>query len=139
MYRTVIATMGLAVIAGGLGIPQAAADNPVCIPNVCSFYSPTHSIDCEIDYQRGDGITDAAYCQTEAPPQSIRMSTDGTFKTCSGVSCLGNSGQDTGTLAYGQSATLGPFSCRSEVGGVTCTVTSGRGFSVSREGVKPVG
>ncbi|QLL10514.1 hypothetical protein H0P51_26975 [Mycobacterium vicinigordonae] len=133
------AAAAAAVAAGWTATPPAAADNPVCTSTWCSFLSPTRNIGCEIDYHRGSGIADETYCQTNSPPQSVHMSPDGSFKSCSGETCLGNSGQGTPTLAYGQTAALGPFTCRSESSGVTCTVTSGRGFSLSSSGVTPVG
>ncbi len=92
-----------------------------------------------MDYGRGQGVPDQTYCQTDSPPQVVRMSTDGSFKTCTGDTCLGNPGQGTPTLAYGQTAGVGPFNCRSETSGVTCTVTSGRGFVISTAGITPVG
>ena len=139
MHRTVVAAMGIVVVGCWVGVPQATADNPVCAATFCSFYSPSRNISCELDYQRGSGISDETYCQTETPPQSVHMTTDGTFKTCTGSSCLGNAGQGTPALAYGQTAGVGPFSCRSEDSGVTCTVTSGRGFTISNAGITPAG
>ncbi|OBA74537.1 hypothetical protein A5641_27555 [Mycobacterium sp. 1554424.7] len=142
MHRAVAVAMGAAlgfVVVGCVGSPWAAADNPVCSQTWCSFLSPSRNIGCEMDYQRGRDIPDEAYCQSTAPPQSVHLSTDGTFKTCTGESCLGNAGEGTPTLPYGQTATLGPFSCRSEAGGVTCKVTSGRGFSISNAGITPAG
>ena len=138
MGRTAIVAMAVAVV-GGLGAPPAAADNPVCTATWCSFLLPSRNIGCEINYQRGSGIPDETYCQSDSPPQTVRLSTDGTFKTCTGESCLGNAGQGTPTLAYGQSAGVGPFNCRSESTGVTCTVASGRGFTLSNAGITPVG
>ncbi|WP_231999026.1 hypothetical protein [Mycobacterium sp. 1081908.1] len=122
-----------------MGAPRATADNPVCSQTWCSFLSPSRNIGCEMDYQRAAGMPDETYCQSNSPPQSVHLSTDGTFKSCTGESCLGNAGQGTPTLAYGQTATLGPFSCRSEASGVTCKVTSGRGFSISNAGITPAG
>jgi hypothetical protein len=140
MHRMVIAAMGMAVVAGcALPMPRASADNPVCGQGWCSFLSPSRNIGCEVDYNRGSGITDHAYCQTDSPPQNVSMSTDGSFKTCTGVSCLGNSGEGTPTLAYGQTAGVGPFNCRSEASGITCKVTSGRGFTISNTGITSVG
>ena len=138
MGRTAIVAMAVAVV-GGLGAPPAAADNPVCTATWCSFLLPSRNIGCEINYQRGSGIPDETYCQSDSPPQTVRLSTDGTFKTCTGESCLGNAGQGTPTLAYGQSAGVGPFNCRSESTGVTCTVAAGRGFTLSNAGITPVG
>jgi hypothetical protein len=129
-----------AVMAAGLwgATPPAAADNPVCTANVCSFYSPSHKISCEIDYQRG--MQDTTYCQIgPSQPQSVRMDPSGAFSVCTGESCLGNPGLGQATLAYGQTAGIGPFTCVSEVSGVTCRVTSGRGFTISSSGVTPTG
>ncbi|OBK20628.1 hypothetical protein A5634_12170 [Mycobacterium asiaticum] len=139
MYRTVIAAIGLVVVFSGVNVPVAAADNPVCTSTWCSFFAPSHNLGCEMNYQRGNGISDETYCQTDEPPQSVHMSSNGSFKTCTGTSCLGNAGQGTPTLAYGQTAGVGPFTCRSETSGVTCTVTSGRGFTISNAGIVSVG
>ena len=135
-----MAAMGMVVVAGGwVGTPRAAADNPVCGQGWCSFLSPSRNIGCEVDYGRGNGISDHAYCQTDSPPQNVSMSTDGSFKTCTGVNCLGNSGQGTPTLAYGQTAGVGPFKCWSEASGITCKVTSGRGLTISNAVSHPSG
>ncbi|MCV7198776.1 hypothetical protein [Mycobacterium angelicum] len=139
MYRTIITALAVVFVGAWLGVPQAAADNPVCTSTWCSFLAPSHNLGCEINYHRGSGIGDETYCQTDSPPQSVRMATDGSFKTCTGETCLGNAGQGTPTLAYGMTAGLGPFNCRSESSGVTCTVTGGRGFTISTAGVTPVG
>ncbi len=138
MHRTLFAAVAVAVAGCWVGLPRASADNPVCTSTWCTFLLPSHNIGCEMDYGR-NGIPDETYCQTDSPPQSVRMSTDGSFKTCTGETCLGNSGQGTPTLAYGQTAVVGPFACRSEPSGVTCTITSRRGFTLSTAGVNPVG
>jgi hypothetical protein len=140
--RTLVAALGVAigiVVGCCTGTPPAAADNSICGQGWCSFLSPSRNIGCELDYQRGSGITDHTYCQSTSPPQSVQLSTDGAFKTCTGESCLGNSGEGTPALAYGQTVWLGPFSCRSEASGVTCKVTSGRGFTISNSGITSAG
>ncbi|WP_231993975.1 hypothetical protein [Mycobacterium sp. 852002-50816_SCH5313054-b] len=141
MHRIVAAATWAApvIVAVGccMGTPRAAADNPVCTQTWCSFLSPSGNIGCEMDYQR-NGIPDETYCQSTSPPQSVRLSTDGTFKSCTGESCLGNAGEGTPTLPYGQTAWMGPFSCRSEESGITCKVTSGRGFTISDAGITPI-
>lgn len=122
------------------GIPAAAADNPTCSANVCSFYSPSHRLSCEIDYQRA-GLPDSVYCQASPPapaPQSVHMDPKGTYSVCTGEQCLGNAGQGQATLPYGESASLGPFTCRSDVDGMTCTVPSGCGFTISGTAVTKV-
>jgi hypothetical protein len=139
MHRRVATAMGIVVAACSVGTHQAAADNPACTQTVCAFLSPSRNISCEIDYQRDPGIPDTTYCQSMSPAQSVHMSPSGQLAKCEGDSCLGNPGIGTPTLAYGQMAGIGPFSCRSEVSGTTCTVTSGRGFTISRAGVTSVG
>ncbi|SPM36854.1 hypothetical protein MRAB57_4695 [Mycobacterium rhizamassiliense] len=122
-------------------MPSAAADNPICSEHVCSFYSPTHMISCEIDYERGPGLPDSVYCQASPPapaPQSAHMDGVGTYSVCSGESCLGNPGLGQPTLEYGQSAGIGPFTCRSEVDGMTCRVPSGCGFKISGTAITKV-
>jgi len=133
-----------AIVAAGCCavMPSAAADNPICLANVCSFYSPSHKISCEIDYQRGAGMPDVTYCQISPPQplhQSVHMDPTGAFTVCTGENCLGNPGLGQSTLAYGQTAGIGPFSCKSEVSGITCTVASGRGFTISSSGITAAG
>ena len=108
MYRPIRAALVLVVAGGWAGVPQAAADNPVCTQTWCAFLTPSRNLSCEIDYRRGSGIPDETYCQTNSPPQSVHMSSDGSFKPCTGDSCLGNPGQGTATLAYGQAAVSAP-------------------------------
>jgi hypothetical protein len=138
MRRAAFAAIGILFVSGLVAVPPAAAENPVCLANVCAFLSPSRNLSCEIDFHR-DQIPDETYCQTNEPPRSVHLSSNGALKNCDGDSCLGNPGQGTPILAYGQSAGLGPFTCHSESAGVTCTVTSGRGFSISTSGVTPVG
>jgi hypothetical protein len=139
MQRGVVAAIAIFLAACTLGAPRAAADNPICSASWCSFLSPSRNLSCEIAYRRSNGLPDETYCQTQSPPQSVHLSTDGSFKTCTGDSCVGNPGQGTPILPYGQNAGVGPFSCRSETSGVTCTVSSGRGFTLSSAGVTSVG
>src|ERR1035437_3923693 len=115
--------------------PTAPTDRP--LTTTADFLTPTANISCEINYQRS-GVADGTYCQTLSPPQSATMSTDGTYTTCTGPNCVGNPGVGTPTLAYGDTAQVGPFSCVSAVSGVTCTV-AGRGFTIARSGIAPAG
>lgn len=115
-------------------IPPAAADQD----NYVAFLSPSRNISCEIDYQRR-GIPDGAFCFSITPPQSVTMDAAGVLSRCTGESCLANPAEGTPTLGYGQTMGAGPFSCRSETGGVTCTVASGRGFTISNAGTAAVG
>jgi hypothetical protein len=52
---------------------------------------------------------------------------------------MGDPPENTPTLVYGQTARHGPFSCLSEMSGMTCSVASGQGFTISRSGITAVG
>lgn len=139
MKRAVVAALGFVVVGCCVEVPRAIADNPACTASVCAFLSPSRNISCEVNYQRDPGIPDEAYCQTNEPPVSARLSTAGVVTNCTGISCIGNPGIGTPVLAYGQTAGIGPFSCASTTDGVTCTISSGHGFTISNAGITPVG
>jgi hypothetical protein len=102
------------------------------------FRSPSGNIHCEIDYQRGYGNPDTAYCVSWKPPQHVSMNFNGVLTVCNGESCLSNGPEDEVMLPYNETTALGPFACSSKVSGVTCTVDSGRGFAISHSGITPV-
>ncbi len=106
---------------------------------VFEFYSPSQNISCEIDYAVTGTPTESVYCETGTPAQSVVMASDGSLKTCSGMQCESNAGVDTPTLAYGDSTGVGPFRCTSTVEAMVCTATGGKGFSISRSGITPIG
>jgi hypothetical protein len=122
------------VLTALLAAPTARAE-----PGVQFFHSPSGNISCEIDYQRGYGTQDSAYCVSGTPPQHVSMNPDGVLTVCTGESCMSNGPEDAVTLPYNHTTGLGPFTCLSEVSGMTCTVGSGRGFTISRSGITPVG
>ncbi|GAA3277309.1 hypothetical protein Dvina_31865 [Dactylosporangium vinaceum] len=97
-----------------------------------SFLSPSGNISCEIHFQDA-GLTEA-YCQTFTPASSVRLDATGTYKTCTQGSCIGNPGEGTPTLAYGQVTGVGPFRCESATTGVTCTA-NGKGFHIDNTGI----
>ncbi len=101
--------------------------------------SPTGNIACGIYY--GTDITNPeVHCATFVPPQTADMTVSGTVTTCSGSSCnLGNPGVNVPILAYGSATGVGPFLCVSAITGMTCTVTGGKGFTISRSGVEEIG
>jgi hypothetical protein len=103
------------------------------------FYSPSKNISCEIDNDFGPSALTSALCLTISPPKSVTLNTDGSLTTCTGVDCLSNAGVDTPTLAYGQSVTLGLFTCASSTAGVKCTLHSGQGFLISKSATTAVG
>ncbi|WP_231980472.1 MULTISPECIES: hypothetical protein [unclassified Mycobacterium] len=133
-YALTLAATVLGGAAAILFVPRAAADQD----NYVAFLSPSRNISCEIDYQRR-GIPDSAFCFSISPPQSVTMDPTGALSRCTGESCLANPPEGTPTLGYGQAKGTGPFMCRSETDGVTCTVTSGRGFIISSSGIAAIG
>jgi hypothetical protein len=138
-----MATGVIAAVGYLSGIPQAAADDLACVPGTgCFFLSPSGNISCELDEAAPPGTQGSAalaYCQSISPPQSARLDEYGSLTPCAGDSCLGNPPQGTPTLAYGQTARHGPFSCLSESTGITCKAPSGQGFTISRSGITAVG
>jgi hypothetical protein len=106
---------------------------------ITEFYSPSKNISCEIDNNVGTSATTGALCLTISPPKSVTLKTDGTLAECTGVNCLSNAGTNTPTLAYGQSITLGPFTCTSSTAGMKCTLASGDGFLISSAATTALG
>ncbi|WP_445166772.1 hypothetical protein ACTXG7_23500 [Mycolicibacterium sp. Dal123E01] len=138
MKHVGIVAIGLIMVGGCLsGMPQAAAQDLACYSGTtCYFLSPSRNISCEL---HTDGGPPSAYCQSASSIQSVSMDASGNFTPCSGNQCMGDPALGTPTLAYGQTARLGPFACLSATEGVTCTVSSGRGFVISRDGIVPAG
>jgi len=101
-----------------------------------AFLSPTKNIACLIDVTANQLVR----CATFSPPRLVTMTATGSLTTCSGNQCeLGNPSPDTPTLAYAAATGAGPFQCWSNVSGVTCTVTGGKGFTISRSGISQIG
>jgi hypothetical protein len=65
--------------------------------------------------------------------------TNSSITECTGTTCLSNAGVDTPTLAYGQSVTLGPFTCSSSTAGIKCTLANGDGFLISSTATTALG
>jgi hypothetical protein len=103
------------------------------------FHSPSGNIQCELDFDVGPGVPNVAYCQTFEPPAAVRLKPNGKVKICEGGSCVGNGPENAFTLSYGDKTTQGPFICRSKRNGVTCKIDSGKGFRISRAGIKKLG
>lgn len=94
----------------------------LCLNDV--FKTPSTNINCELS-------ADKVYCQSINKPNSVVLSADGTVKPCNGQSCIGNGPLGTQVLAYGSSVTNAGFTCKSATTGVTCTVASGKGFTIN--------
>jgi hypothetical protein len=126
-----VAAVGLSVaLLAGLGPAGASAGTAT----QRFFRSPSGNIECELDYRQA-GLANAAYCQTFTPSRSVTLGPAGALKICSGQGCIGNGPDGERTLAYGSSASLGPFRCSSLSSGVRCTIASGKGFAIARSGV----
>jgi hypothetical protein len=138
----VAVAIGIVVVGGWLGTPLAVADDMNCVPREgCNFFSPSGNIGCSLSAAAPHGSAALAYCGTSSPPQSVVMDEYGSpsFFPCAGDSCMNGLTPDTPTLAYGQTARQGPFTCVSDTSGLTCTAPSGRGIAISRSGIAAVG
>jgi hypothetical protein len=138
MHRALVGALAFVVVGSCVGTPQAAADDQICAstPSTqnCFFGPPSGSTSCELESDEK-----SVYCQTFQPEQSVEMDANGALNICNKRDgCVGNPDGEK-TLDYGQTATRGPFTCHSAPSGVTCTVPSGKGFSISSAGITPVG
>ena len=103
-----------------------------------TFYSPSRNLNCEMADRDARGSY--VYCQSVKAPKNVRMSLDGRLKICRGTKCLGNPAENTLVLGYGRKVTIGRFACSSQKSGVACRVVrSGKGFLISRTGVRRIG
>jgi len=101
-----------------------------------AFLSPTRNLGCQIAQNPSSQVR----CVSFSPPQLATMTTDGTLTQCTGNTCeLGNPAMETPVLAYGAAIGNTAFLCLSTTTGITCTVPSGRGFTISRSGISAVG
>lgn len=136
-----------ALLGAMVAAPPAGAEDPVCSPGVCGFFSPSGAVNCEMNVQRGAGIADSAYCTwtDHVTAHSAILRPDGTLAVCVNPAAAADSacqsdpplGQP--ALAAGDSAVLGPFRCVAQGAGISCTAApSGRGFVISAAGVVPI-
>jgi hypothetical protein len=119
--------------------PQTSGTLVPQTSTVTEFYSPSKNISCEIDYKFGSSDLTSALCLTISPPKSVTLMTDSSLTECTGVNCLSNAGENTPTLEYGQTVTLGPFTCASSTGGIKCTLANGDGFLISSTSTTALG
>jgi hypothetical protein len=108
------------------------------------FRSPSGNIRCSM-FDWGGSDSPGVNCQSEKPPQRVRMDSGGRLKVCRGTRCIDSGcgcveGYDWPWLAYGRMITFRPFRCLSLPTGVRCTVIqSGTGFLINRDGVSRIG
>ena len=99
------------------------------------FHSPSGNIQCEV--ASGDSRGTYAYCQTTTPTRTARLTANGHTKVCSRRCSIGDGPENATTLGYGKSLNVGKFRCTSQSAGMRCVVAAtGRGFRISRDGVK---
>jgi hypothetical protein len=106
-----------------------------------AFFSPSRNISCEIIYGGAGAGADRASCQVASNNLLVSMDVSGNYTSCTETDpkCVGGwNPEGIRTLAYGTETGVGPFLCESATTGITCTVTNGKGFQVSRSGVTPV-
>ena len=115
----------------GTLVPQSATGT--------EFLSPSKNISCEIDFNFGPSSLTSTLCLTVSPPRSVTLGTDSSLTECAGVNCLSNGALNTPTLAYGQSITLGPFTCASSTAGMKCTLATGDGFLIASSAITALG
>ena len=105
------------------------------LAEVKSFYSPSKNISCAVS-SGGEGGA-YAFCQSLQKPRSVTLSPQGTLKVCNGTQCMTDGPDDAFELGYGDSVTVGNFTCTSLQTGMNCSVSpSGNGFELSRAALK---
>lgn len=104
------------------------------------FRTPSRNIICSLG-DSSDYL--GVICSSFKAPLRVKMDAGGRLKICHGRRCVVGCGcvpEGISTLGYGKQITVGRFRCRSQRSGVTCTVIrSGKGFLISRTGVRRVG
>ena len=100
------------------------------------FVSPDRDVACLIDIDPSDQVR----CASFSPAAVVVMTPDGALTRCSGSSCaLGSRNPGYKVLATGTATGTNAFRCASTTAGITCTVPSGTGFTISPTGVRTVG
>ncbi|WP_315094167.1 DUF6636 domain-containing protein [uncultured Cellulomonas sp.] len=104
-----------------------------------TFASPTGNISCTMSV---DGVTCSIASYTYAPPvvagcaettgHVLVLNPDGVAFDCESGPPPAVAGEDVPVLEYGQSTSVGDYSCRSATDGVQCTDGSGTGFRLAR-------
>ena len=101
-----------------------------------AFLSPTRNLGCLIDQNPSSQVR----CVSFQPAALVTMTADGAVQQCTGNACeLGNPSTATPVLPYGSAVGTTNFVCLSTTAGITCTVPSGKGFTISRSGIQTIG
>jgi hypothetical protein len=96
------------------------------------FLSPDGRVWCQVGTA---GEVDRAWCATQDPQRSAEVMRDGAVEVCDEAVCTQDWGTTSPRLHAGQATRLGPYRCTGEPAGVTCTVGSGKGFTIDASGV----
>lgn len=121
--------------------PKPVTPKPVTTVHLYYVSSPSYNIWCDV------GDEDQVFCVSKTPRRAVTLTYDGAVKICSGTRCVRNNKvfqPGDPVLAYGQQDVQGPYLCKSERTGITCTLTrpgkaDGKGFLINRDGVTRVG
>jgi hypothetical protein len=130
-----------ALVWSARGQTPLAVNFPADSRGQISFVMPSKNIGCTFTpqggtavYQPFDGGPELScdrikpqYVRLVVTPKTVRRFDDVGDQDCCGVDNV---------IAYGSRWTQGPFICESADTGLTCRHSSGRGFSVSREGIR---
>jgi len=125
-----------------IGATKAVPPKSAGAPTTLEFRTTLPGgVGCEMD-ARGPTLTQV-FCQSVPPTDptnghTATLKANGPFTTC-GATCVGNAGEGTPTFPVGKTATVGPFTCTVESGGVQCVVTAtGKGFLFNQSGATAV-
>jgi len=129
---------GSRMVAGAWKYSKPQTKRTESLLHVPYFRSPSGNIVC------GLGDSGTAHCFSRNPPQSVTLRYDGAVTTCTGRGCFGNSsGPPLPVLGYGKRDEYARYRCTSAMTGITCISLLrgngyGKGFAISREGVRRV-
>ncbi len=100
------------------------------------FLSPDHQVACLLAIDPSDQVR----CVSFPSSTLVVMTPDGSLTRCTGSTCaLGSRDPGYKVLASGTATGTDAFRCASTAAGITCTVPSGSGFTVSGSGLRSLG
>jgi hypothetical protein len=131
MIRTLIALSLASVLVGAAPAPQ----------NLPAFHTPSGNIGCMADHEDGGwelrcdiseknwrGPSQPRSCDLDYGDALGMSATGRPYWVCHGDTVMGQGR----AVPYGQTWRAGPFTCLSQVAGLTCSNRTGHGFFLSR-------
>jgi hypothetical protein len=119
--------------------PTAGASSSATSSEPVAFAMPSGNIACTMSV---DGVTCTIASYTYAPPvvpgctevagHVLVLNADGVAFACPSGPPPSVAGSDVPVLQYGQTTSVGDYTCRSATDGVQCTDASGVGFRLAR-------